>query len=237
MATQIDTTIKYTDYAALDQIVQQIALDWMAERIVALPSQTNPINNEVHNAVASNVDVLYNYYEQNNMDGPVIDVFDYEYALVAKNDLIKTVKYNYIDNFLDIFNKCDYCSMYGCGCDTQPCPSDGQPCTSYGQPQTTAAIKVIQTDGGILYIESTWYVDSIYAAYIIDNIHQPSGKMILEAVRNESGLGEVVFSTFTTEFVQINSISGDTTITPGMTSGTITVNGYTGNTPCACGIV
>lgn len=236
MAIQTNTTIKYTDYAALNQIAQQIAQSWMAEGIVALPSRTNPIDNKVHNAVASNVNVLYSYYEQNNMDGLVIDTFDYEYALVAKNDLIKTVKYNYIDNFLDVFNTCDYCSSYGCGCDTQPCPSDGQGCASYEQPQTTAAIKVIQTDGGIMYIESTWYIDSTYAAYIVDNRHQPSGKMILEAVRSEPGIGEVVFSTFTTEFEQINSISGDTNIIPGMTSGTITVNGYTGYTPCACGI-
>lgn len=236
MAIQTDTTIKYSDYTALDSIAQSIALNWLAEGVLPLPTQTNPINSNVHNTTASNVNVLYSYYEQNNMDGSIIDAFDYNYAIVAKNDLIKTIKYNYIENYLDVFDKCDFCSAYGCGCDTVPCPSDGQGCASYEQPQTTAAIKVIQTDGGIVYIEDTWYVDSTYAAYIIDNLHQPSGKMILEAVRNEPGLGEVVFSTYTTVFVQINSISGDTNIIPGMTSGTITVNGYTGHTPCACGI-
>lgn len=234
MVIQTDTTIKYSDYAALDSIAQQIAQSWMAEGVLPLPTQTNPINNNVHNTTASNVNVLYNYYEQNNVDGPIIDAFDYNYAIVAKNDLIKTVKYNYMQDYLDSFNSCAYCAIHTCACDSQPCSSDGG-CPSYSQPSTTAAINVIQTDGGIMWIENTWYVDSTYAAYITDRQYI-SGKMVLEAIRNEPVLGEVVFSTFTTEFVQINSISGDTTIIPGMTSGTITVNGYTGNTPCACGI-
>ena len=85
MAIQTNTIIKYTDYAALDQIAQQIAQSWMAEGALPLPAQTNPIDNEVHNAVASNVNVLYSYYEQNNMDGPAIDVFDYAKFIYIQN--------------------------------------------------------------------------------------------------------------------------------------------------------